>query len=287
MHGNEELKQALRMCILGMGPLTLSKPKSILLVGPPKSGKKFLVRAIASETNSILFDLSPEKVAGFDDMNYFVELITQMAKVLQPTILMIDGGHKPFYKKVPKSEKGLEPKRFGKYLLKQILKSIKQQDKIMLIGTSNEPWNSKLGKMKKCYEKIFLLPRTTHGNVFITWRQELLKLLGIPRDISVSALAKVTQGYTTGEIIDCIQKTVGIRRRMKFERNPLKLEELLEHFLSKNPPKFPQTPEEFVKYLKWYRKANKLAKYRTRAVLEAHPPDTEVDAKGKTGSKRK
>lgn len=269
-----------------MGPLSLSKPKSVLLAGPPKSGKKFLVRAVASETNAVLFDLSPEKVAAFSDMKYFIALITQMAKVLQPTILMIDGGHKPFYKKVPKTEKDSDPKKLGKYLIKQILKPIKQEDKIMLIGTTNEPWNSALGKMKKCYEKILLLPRADYGNAFITWRQELLKLLGVPRDICLSPLAMVSQGFSTGDIIECIQKSVDIRRRMKFPRNPLKIEELLEHFLSQDPPKFPKTVEEFAKYLKWYQKANKLAKARAKAVLEAHPPEDGATV-GKSGAKGK
>lgn len=33
-------------------------------------------------------------------MKYFIHLITKMAKILQPTILFIDGAHKPFIKKV-------------------------------------------------------------------------------------------------------------------------------------------------------------------------------------------
>lgn len=262
------------MCILGMGPLSLSKPKSVLLAGPPKCGKKFLVRAISSETNAVLFDLSPEKVASFNDMKYFVALITQMAKILEPTVLMIDGGHKPFYKKIPKTEKDLDPKKLGKVLLKQILKPIKQEDKIMLVGTTNEPWNSALGKMKKCYEKIFLLPRTDYGNCFITWRNELLNQFGVPRDINVSPLAMVTQGFSTGEIVECVRSTVDIRRRIKFAREPLAIQELLENFLSQDPPQFPRTPEEFTKFLKWYEKANKLAKNRAKAVKEAHPPET-------------
>lgn len=284
MHGNEELKQAIRMCILGMGPLSISKPKSLLLVGPPKSGKKYLVHAISSEINAVLFDLSPEKVATFSDMKYFVSLITEMARVLQPSVLMIDGGHKPFYKKIPKPEQELDPKKLGKHLITKILKPIKPADKIMLIGTSNEPWNSALGKMKKCYEKILLLPKTDYANAFITWHKKLLELPGVPREICVSPLAMVTQGLSSGQIIKSIEDSVGVRRRMTFSRKPLTLSELLESFLSEDPPKYPMTVQEFAKYLKWYEKANKLAKKRANAVKEAHPPE---DAAGKGSEKKK
>lgn len=245
IHGLDELKNTIRECILGMGPINASKAKSICFAGPPLSGKKFLTYAIASETNSVLFDLSPEKIAPIQDMNRFWNLITQMARILQPTIYFINGAHKPFYKKIPKEEQALQPKKLGGALFKTLVKPIKKDEKIMLIGTTNEPWNSALGKMKKCYEKILLIPKTDYGNVFITWRNELLKKLGVPRDINVSPLAMVTQGISTGQIIENVSNSIDIRRRMKFSRQPLTLEELLEYFLSSNPPLYPMTIEVF------------------------------------------
>lgn len=44
-----EIKNALRFAALGMGPLNLTKPKSICLSGPSGFGKKFLIHAIANE----------------------------------------------------------------------------------------------------------------------------------------------------------------------------------------------------------------------------------------------
>lgn len=38
--------------------------KSILLVGPPGTGKKMLVHAVCTETGANLFDLSPDNLAG-------------------------------------------------------------------------------------------------------------------------------------------------------------------------------------------------------------------------------
>lgn len=263
-----------------MGSLDLAKPKSICLAGPALSGKKCLVRAICSETSSVLFDLSPEKLAPIEDMKHFVNLVTQMARVLEPTILFINGAHKPFYKKVPKEEQNQNPKKLGKFLIKNIVKPIKKEEKIMLMGTTNEPWKCPVGKMKKCYEKIFLMPRTDYGNTFITWRQKLLQLFSIPRDICISPLAKVTQGISTGQIFKCIEEVVDLRRRMKFSRQELALEELLEYFLIQNPPIYPMSLQVFEKYKKWFIKANNLAKKQQKQILLAHPPN-----EGKTKKK--
>lgn len=269
-----------------MGPLNVAKPRSICLAGPPLSGKKYLTHAICSETNSVLFDLSPDKIAPVQDMKYFVNLVTQMARVLQPSILFINGAHKPFYKKVPKDEQELTPKKLSKFLFKNIVKPIKKEEKIMLIGTTNEPWNSALGKMKKCYEKILLIPCTDYRNSFITWRHQLLQKLNIPRDICVSPLAKVMQGLSTGQIIKWVNECVGIRRRMRLSRQELTFEELLEYFLSQEPPLFPMTPDDFEKYKNWFTKANKLAKKRKEQVLLAHPPENVEDTKGKRDKKK-
>lgn len=269
-----------------MGPLSIPKPKSICFAGPPLSGKKYLAHAICSETNSVLFDLSPDKIAPIEDMKRFVNLVTQMARILQPTILFINGAHKPFYKKVPKDEQELNPKKLGKFLFKNIVKPIKKDEKVMLIGTTNEPWKCALGRLRKCYEKIFLIPRTDYGNTFITWRHELLHRLGIPRDICVSPLAKVTQGLSTGQIIKCVDDCVGVRRRMRLSRENLTLEELLEYFLRQDPPLYPMTLQVFEKYKKWFTKANKLAKKRNKEVLLAHPLEEGEDNKGK-GVKKK
>uniref|UniRef100_A0A336LYZ1 CSON006353 protein n=1 Tax=Culicoides sonorensis TaxID=179676 RepID=A0A336LYZ1_CULSO len=285
IHGLQEMKNTLRACILGMGPLNIPKPKSICLAGPPLSGKKFLTYAICSETNAVLFDLSPDKIAKIQDIKYFINLILTMARVLQPTILFINDAHKPFFKKTPKIDMDLNPKKSGKFLVKRIVKQIKKDEKIMLIGITTEPWKSNFKKLKKCYQKIFLIPRMDYGNSFITWRHTLLQKLGVPRDICVSPLAKVTEGLSTGKIIKCVNDTLNIRRRMKFSREDVTLDELLEYFLRQNPPWYPMKLEMFEKYRKWFIKANLLAKKRKREVLRAHPPEETGKIKDKTNKK--
>lgn len=44
----------IRECMLGMGPLDITKPKSIILAGPANSGKKLLLDIMATEIGLFL-----------------------------------------------------------------------------------------------------------------------------------------------------------------------------------------------------------------------------------------
>ena len=55
------------------------------------------------------------------------------------SVIHIDNAEQTFYKKVPKAEKSLDPKRLKKILPKQ-LKEIKKEKRIIIIGTSSNPF---------------------------------------------------------------------------------------------------------------------------------------------------
>jgi hypothetical protein len=57
-----------------------------------------------------------------------VHLVNKVSRLLQPSVIYIDGGEKPFLKKVPKTDK-TDPKRLKKDLPK-IVKSISQDDQV-------------------------------------------------------------------------------------------------------------------------------------------------------------
>jgi len=54
--------------------------------------------------------------------------VNKVSRLLQPSVIYIDGGEKPFLKKVPKTDK-TDPKRLKKDLPK-IVKSISQDDQV-------------------------------------------------------------------------------------------------------------------------------------------------------------
>lgn len=198
-----------------MGPLELPKVKSLCIAGPPNSGKKLLIKALCSEMNAVLFDLSPVNISKVQDMNYFISLVNSMARKLQPSVLFIDGAHLPFAKKISDIDKANNPRKLGQYLIKSIVKKISKEDLVMLMATTNEPWNCNFGKLYQTYEKIYMLPPIVDYNTtLMTWNKGLQDKKIYHFD--ASAIAQLTRKYTTGDILDIIEKHLHLRRRMKW-----------------------------------------------------------------------
>jgi hypothetical protein len=60
-----------------------------------------------------------------------VHLVNKVSRLLQPSVIYIDGAEKPFVKKVPKTDK-TDPKRLKKDLPK-IIKGISQDDQVGMV----------------------------------------------------------------------------------------------------------------------------------------------------------
>uniref|UniRef100_A0A182SLF4 ATPase AAA-type core domain-containing protein n=1 Tax=Anopheles maculatus TaxID=74869 RepID=A0A182SLF4_9DIPT len=195
--------------------------------------------------------------------------------------------HRAFYKKVPSADQSLDPTKLGKHLFKLVVKQLKPEDKVLLVGTTNQPWLAKVGPLKKCFEKILLLPRPDYGSTILLWQCALRRFPTVPRDFELSALAKVTTGYSAGQIIRCVTEVLNIRRRMQFGRKPLRVQELLDHFLTgtEGGPQYPISDKEYDKFVKWHRKVDKLAKQRAKMVRERELLAEQLKAKA-AGAKK-
>jgi IQ and AAA domain-containing protein len=212
--GYGDIKNTLRQMVIGMGPLELPKVKSICITGPTKCGKKLLVEALCSEMNAVMFDLSPRNIQPIKDVEKFVPFMMQMAKKLQPTVLFIDGAHKPFIKKMSEVDKKEEPKKLAQFLQKKVVKKLNKDDAIMLMGTTSEPWNCNFAQLRRCFERIVSFPPTLdYGTALMTWNKGLHSKRIYNFD--ASALAQITRNYTTGDILELIDRHVDLQRRMR------------------------------------------------------------------------
>lgn len=102
------------------------------------------MQAVATETGSIMFDLSPAnlvgKYPGKTGLIMLMHLVQKVSRLLQPAVLYFEKAEKPFMKKIPKTDR-TDPKRLKKDLQK-IVKNIAPEDRVILIGVSNAPWVS-------------------------------------------------------------------------------------------------------------------------------------------------
>ena len=116
--------------------------KSLLLVGPPGTGKTMLLNAICTELGAVLFDLTATNILGRypgkSGLNMLLHLVIKVSKLLQPAVIFIDQAEKTFLKKVSKTDKS-DPKRLKKDL-PRLVRSLASEDRVMLIGSSRCPW---------------------------------------------------------------------------------------------------------------------------------------------------
>ncbi|KAL7884540.1 hypothetical protein AOLI_G00073100 [Acnodon oligacanthus] len=257
--------------------------KAVLLVGPSGVGKKMLVHAICHETGANLFDISPlnlvGKYPGKSGLQMMLHLVFKVARLMQPSVVWIGDAEKMFYKKVPKEEKELDPKRLKKDLPK-ILKSIKGEDRVLIVGTTNNPLSADLKSLCKLYTKVILIPRPDYASRYIMWKQLIQRNGGVVTSaLDLSSLAKISDGYTQGQMVRVVRGILTERRIQQLDKRPLVSAEFVAH-LARTDPVF-QDEEEALKA--WYAKTP-LGRKRVKAA--SGKDEEEAPAKGGKDTKK-
>ncbi|XP_075210125.1 IQ and AAA domain-containing protein 1-like [Lycorma delicatula] len=284
-----EIMQVLKeYCILNvMGPRfaptlqprgTFPLPiRSVLLFGPEGSGKKTLVDAICTQLGAVKFDLTPSKDLRENfpekkDVKMLVHLVSKVSRLLQPTVIFIDGGEKPFYTKVPKNEKENSPRMLKSHLPK-LMREIKPNDRVIFVVTSNSPWMGTVRSMTKMYDKMIPVYKVNYGTIYQFLDEKLMSYHGIDRDFPISVLTRLAESYSLPIIQEAVEAILTPRRIIQLKYNPLSPTEIYDYLLDKKEAKI--TPETNQMHIDWYQRAYPLAKAR-RTKLEA-----EAELRGK------
>uniref|UniRef100_A0A8C2VD40 IQ motif containing with AAA domain 1 n=1 Tax=Chinchilla lanigera TaxID=34839 RepID=A0A8C2VD40_CHILA len=259
--------------------------KSLLLAGPSGVGKKMLVHAICTETGANLFNLSAANIAGKypgkSGLQMMLHVVFKVARQLQPSVVWIEDTEKTFYRKVPHAEKQNEPKRLKKQLPK-ILKLLQPDDRILIVGTTQRPFDAELQSFCKVYEKIILVPRPDYASRYVLWKQIIQRKGGIlTKALNISCLAKVTDGFTQGHIVEVVKDVLTERRIRQQVRKPLTAGEFITAITSMNPV----YKEEEDCFKDWYAKTP-LGKRRALS-LTAGGKEKDKDKGRKKGKKEK
>ncbi|XP_017795745.1 PREDICTED: IQ and AAA domain-containing protein 1, partial [Habropoda laboriosa] len=228
-------------CILPLGNSTLREltplVRSVLIAGPHGSGKKMLVNAICTELGATLFDITPANIAGKypgkSGVIMLIHLISKVSRLLQPSVIFMDGAEKPFVKKVSKTDK-TDPKRLKKDLPK-LVKSITNEDRVILIGISSSPWDGDQKCLYQTYDKVIYIPRPDYGSVSLIWKDLLYKYSGINRQFDTSDMTKICDGFTVGTILASINEVMTTKRIVQLRTHSLTQGELINALSTKDP----------------------------------------------------
>ncbi|XP_045150321.1 dynein regulatory complex protein 11 [Echinops telfairi] len=237
--------------ILPLGSATVHEKaplvKSLLLAGPSGVGKKMLVHAICTETGANLFNLSAANIAGKypgrSGLQMMLHVVFKVARQLQPSVVWIGDTEKTFYKRVPNDEK--ESSR---------------------APLSLRCWNS----------GVWLALALVAA---VLWEQIIQRHGGfLTKTLNISCLAKVTDGFTQGHIVQVVKRVLTERRLRQQARRPLSAVEFITVLTGMDPV----YKEEEDSFKSWYAKTP-LGRRRALALTGG---DTEKD-KGKKKEKKK
>ncbi|NXI99295.1 DRC11 protein, partial [Psophia crepitans] len=257
--------------ILPLGSQTVHEKapvvKALLLAGPAGVGKKMLVHAICTETGANLFNLSASNIAGKypgkNGLRMMLHMVLKVAKQLQPSVVWIGETEKVFSKAVLKAEEEatlssfiymyalkMNPKRLEKVLPK-FLKALKARDRVLLVGTTNRPFDANLKPFCKVYQKIILIPRPDYASRFgkyfsqVLWKHVIQQNGGaITNLLNISCLAKLSDGFTQGHIVQAVQAVLSELRLLQMTRKPLRTAEFMT-YLARQDPVYKEEEETF------------------------------------------
>lgn len=140
--------------------------KSLMLGGPFGTGKKVLLHSICTEIQANLFDISPSnlmgKYTGKQATTLLIHMVWKVARAMTPSIVWIDDCHKIFMKKVPKTDP-TDPKRVKKDLIKSI-KLLKPEHRVLIVGTTKEPFDAEVKAFCGFFQRLILLPRPDYAS---------------------------------------------------------------------------------------------------------------------------
>uniref|UniRef100_A0A8C5YVU9 IQ motif containing with AAA domain 1 n=1 Tax=Marmota marmota marmota TaxID=9994 RepID=A0A8C5YVU9_MARMA len=261
--------------------------KSLLLAGPSGVGKKMLVHTICTETGANLFNLSAANIAGKypgkNGLQMMLHMVFKVARQLQPSVVWIEDAEKTFYKKVPNNEKMNDPKRLKKQLPK-ILKLLKPDDRILIVGTTQHPFDAELQSFCRAYQKIILVPRPDYASRYVLWKQIIQRNGGVlTKALNISCLAKVTDGFTQGNIVKVVKGVLTDRRIRQQTQKPLTPAEFIPLIASMNPV----YKEEEECFKNWYAKTPLGRKRVLSLTVGGREKETEKGKKGKRRKKNK
>ncbi len=215
--------------------------RSFLFYGPPGTGKTLVVRACVSETNSILFDMSPINIDGKytakKEEEKLVASVMVTAKEYQPSIIYIDECEKVWpAKKKGKKGKGAKkkksdpsnPARIKKAIAKWRTKFIDDKTRITIIGCTSAPEEGSKKEFKKFFDKQIYFPFPDYTTRRLMWKNFIERYNGVLKsDFPLSTLAHISAGYSAGSIKKTCEKVLTKYRVDHQPQRPLTLPEFI------------------------------------------------------------
>ena len=178
----------------------LRKPQNILLYGPPGTGKTMLVRAVAHESQCLLFACSASALTSkwLGEGEKLVRTLFRVASDVAPSIIFVDEMDALLSSR--KADEHEATRRFKTEFMVQMDGLKANEGSVLVVGCTNCPWDVDDAVMRRFPRRIYVpLPDLEARRGLL---QVLLKKAGShnlsSRDIS--SIAQMTDGFSCSDI---------------------------------------------------------------------------------------
>ena len=182
-------------------------PRGILLYGPPGTGKTMLVKAVAHESECILFTCSASSMTSkwVGEGEKLVRTLFRMAADVAPSIVFLDEIDALLSKRKSDNSEQESSRRFKTEFMVQMdgiaAGGGDSQNKTLLIGCTNCPWDIDDAIMRRFQRRIYV-PLPDRSARHTLWKKLLAKSKGSVKVSTkdIDRLVKLSQGFSGSDI---------------------------------------------------------------------------------------
>ncbi len=229
-----EIKEAIILPFVGSKPEYVKCPRTILLYGPPGTGKTLLAKASSNTLAATFFEARISSLLSkyFGESTKLVNALFGKARRMQPSLIFMDELDSVAVSRDTNIDEAT------RRVLGQLLTEIEgfatsTEDKILIMGATNKPWDLDDAIISRFQKKIYVpLPELVARKIVL---QIHLHGADLSR-ISIEELARQTEGFSGRDLANLCQEAVS---RMILELNPamqkLTVSELESYKLAHRP----------------------------------------------------
>lgn len=209
------LKEAIIMPFVNGRPDFVKITKSILLFGPPGTGKTMLAKASSNTLSATFFEAKASGLLSkyFGESSKIVSALFGKAKKMEPSLIFMD----EIDSIAPSRNKDIDES--SRRVLGQMLEEMDgfgsgNEDKVIFIGATNKPWDLDDALLSRFQRKIYIpLPDEKSREMIIE-----IHLQGADLSmLKVSDIVKKTENYSGRDLSNLCQLAVN---NMIREKNP-------------------------------------------------------------------